>query len=132
MSKMADFFGEKGTTLSKVERAAALSKGKTKAERRRIEQALLKPEPIPEYTGVEPGTLSDVEARRVTFIAPNDRLIDLMKKHFKVNFYKGANIRDVDKLVVFLEALEEGVLRYDSVEKALYFVNEIGEEARVS
>lgn len=132
MGKMSDFFSSDGQNPSRVKRSAALSEGKSKTEKRNIEQAMLKPEPIVAYVGREPGTFSDVESRKITFVVPNDRYVDVIKKHFKVSSYMGLNIRNVEKIIAFLDALEEGVLRYDNNEEALYFVNEIGEEARLS
>lgn len=127
MSGIKNFLG-KGE--SRVKKARKILKGKSKKERRKIEQHLLKPERIPEYTGELPKK-GPIERRTIEIICKTETDVDIIRRHFKVSEYKRLNIRNITLLMKFLDALDEGSLQYEKEEENLYFVGEQGEKIQL-
>lgn len=108
---------------SRVERYQRMSARLSKREKRVLEQKLLKPEALPTFVGTRPAG-SAVEERTVKIIFETDEDLELFKRFFRVNNYKGQNTRDVDIIVALVEALDRGSLEYNASDKTLNFVTD--------
>ena len=108
----------KGRENKKVEKFKTLSKGKSKKQLRKLEQKLLKPEPIPKYFGRKAG-IGPVEKRSILFIFPSRKDLNRLGKFVKINTAKGNNTQDIDFLMSILELLESGKLAYDNERKTI-------------
>ena len=101
------------------------SKGKSKKEVRELERRRLKPTkllPAKEIRGKAP-----VEKLTVRLVFATLADVELFKRFFKVNEYKGLNTHHLGMLLEFLECFERGSLAYDEKEGKLEFVNDRGE-----
>jgi hypothetical protein len=101
-------------------------KAKTKQELRELEQALLKPSPIPSFKKQITTGMSDFQLRTVTMTFPNKRYVEILSKYIRINQYKGNNSHDLDIFVEFINLLESGRLRFDPEEKKLKMVTKKG------
>jgi hypothetical protein len=98
---------------SRVSRFNKAADGKSKAEQRRLERALLKPAPLPDYTGEAPTNVG-IDARSVKLVFSSDKDYALFTKHFRVCNYVETCCYRLDMLTAFLKALDKGRLKYDS------------------
>lgn len=115
MSTILSFLGK---SSNRVERFERLKKSKSKEEVRKLEQALLEPEPIPEYTKEQP-TNKGMHALAVKLFFNEQKDYDLFCKHFKVSQYIEASCYQLDILLALLKALEKGRLVYDEEKRKL-------------
>jgi len=92
-------------------------------KKRELEMTLLKPERLPAYTGKTPPKecAKPVQSRTVKVVFHNDEELALVAKHLGVRNYVESNIKNTDKLVALLTALEEGIICYDEVSKTITF-----------
>ena len=103
---------------NKVRKFKTLSKGKDKKEVRKLEEKMLKPEPIPKYFGRKAG-IGPVEKRSILFIFPSRKDLNRLGKFVKINTAKGNNTQDINFLISILELLESGSLTYDEENKTI-------------
>jgi len=104
-----DFIGGQKSRVDRFEKA---SKGKTKKERRALEQKLLKPEKIPPYTGPAP-TAEGIDQFAVRIILPGRDEFDLFEKYFKVSYSVEKSVSNLALLISILESIEQGEIQYD-------------------
>lgn len=90
-------------------------------KKRELEMNLLKPERLPTYSGKTPplGCSKPVQSRTVKIVFRNDDELALTAKHLGMRNYVESNIKNTDKLVALLMALEEGIICYDEVSKTI-------------
>lgn len=93
--------------------------GKGQDEQRKIEMALLRPEPIPQYTGPKPRQ-SKFKSRTITLTFPNASDIKRLGSFVKINTYIDANTYDVGMFVEMMNLLEDDTLRWDPNKKSFY------------
>jgi len=83
-------------------------------DKRKLEKEMLKPEKLKHYTGPKPRaqTLAD---RSVKIIFPNDELMEIFKKHFRVTNSKFVekSVPNIKLLISFLRKLESKEITYD-------------------
>lgn len=97
-----------------------LVKGKSKKDRRQIEEHLAKPSVLPVYVGQESKFASVSHYGVPVTVVFKEKDFKIFRKYFKVNEYAGFNIHRIDLLMSLLEKFEEGVLSYDNESKKLY------------
>jgi len=99
-----------------VQRFSDLIKDKSEAEVRKIEEALLKPVPLPVYKGSKVGR-SMFKKRSITLTFPEEEWIDKFADYFKVNKYLDNNSYDIEFLMEVLRLFDKGRLIWDKHEK---------------
>jgi len=97
---------------NKVKKVDRLAKGKTKAERRKLEEHLLKPEKIKVYGGNK-SQVDSLAGLKILLMFHKEEEFDLFHKYFKVNEYSGKNVSNVDLLVLILKAFDRGSLLHE-------------------
>jgi len=99
----------------RVRRFSKLSKDKSAKEKRQLEEALLQPTQLPQYTGPKP-TAEGVDARTVILVFPDDTSFALFARHFKISKYVRTCISQTSMkpLLAFLRLLDKGGLIYDT------------------
>lgn len=93
--------------------------GKDQDEQRKIEMALLRPDPIPQYTGPKPRQ-SKFKSRTVTFTFPNSEFIKRLGSFVKINTYIDANTYDVAMFIELINLLEDQTIKWDESRKKFY------------
>lgn len=93
----------------------------TEPEKRKLEMEMLKPEKLPHYTGKLPGieAATPVQSRTVKVVLRTDEEFHQVKEHFGLRNYVEQNIKDVDKLVALLNALDDRTIIYDAETKTI-------------
>jgi len=97
----------------KVQKAQELSKGKTKEEKRIIEQKLLQPEPLPKYNGKLPSHKSELHSRTALIVFSSNSQKKLISSILSVRTScKGVTyITDISLLEWLATKVKEGVLK---------------------
>ena len=106
---------------SKVKKLDRIAKGKTEAERRKLEEHLLKPEKLKAYGGDE-SQVDSLVGLKILLMFHTEEQFDLFHKYFKVNEYCGKNVSNVDLLLLVLKAFDKGSLLWENGE--LYHMKE--------
>lgn len=125
MADISKFIGGGSREEKKTEKFKKLSKGKSKKEIRELEQKILTPSPIPKYKGKKPRT-SDADKRKLLIYFRSLSEFDLFKKHIGVNDYQGANTRDLDMIMAFIECIDNGSIKWNPKTKKLYHYTKKG------
>ncbi len=107
----------KGTSTRSKRFTKLKKKKKTKEEVRKLEQNLLKPAPLPPYTGKDPDPKDDIEKRAVKIYFGSKKLYKLFTEHFKTTTYIENSCYEIDMLIAFLRAIKKGRLIYDKEKK---------------
>jgi len=82
--------------------------------------SLLKPTKARQkYGGPLPGG-TDVERRTLKIIFKTDEDMELFGKHFPIAEYLEKNTENITLLMVFLDSLERGTIKYDKKTKEIY------------
>jgi len=132
MTGITKFIGKKDVShdAMRAENFDDLIKDRSKNETREIEQALLKPKPIPKYIGPKTGPSPFLKRSiRVTF--PNPECITRLGKFLRVNTYIQNNTYDVDMIMELVKLMEEGRLHWNKREKSFYFKERVGRRIRL-
>ncbi len=112
MSSIRQQLGEKSRSDRYIEQR---KKGTSQKELRDMEEKLMVPEELPEYTGPQPQHLSELDARTVLVVFKQDSHMELMREHFKLSSSPNVQTSLLDNhlLVLLLQALEEEAIEYD-------------------
>lgn len=132
MTGITKFLGKKNVSHDEMraKNFDRLIKDKSESEKRVIEQALLKPKPIPKYTGSKTG-LSPFLKRTVEVTFPNPGCIIRLGKFLRVSTYIQNNTYDVDLIMELVRLMEDGRLRWNKREKCFYFKEGVGRRIRL-
>jgi len=117
MDDITKFVGKKSREETMIGQFFRLvDKCKNKYEMRKLEQSLLKPQPIAKYQGGEVGR-TEFKSRSLIVAFPNKSYIMRLKKFMRINSYKDNNTWDVSMFVEMLNLLESGRLTFNSKTK---------------
>jgi len=97
----------------KQKRLAEATKGKTNAEKRSIEETLLKPEELPIYTGELPEHRNDLDARTVLIVFRDEAQMQLVGELLSIRKSKtsgGLYITDISMLEKIARRVKNGSL----------------------
>ena len=83
---------------------------------RELEEALLKPQPIPDYKGTEVGRTS-FKRRSLIIAFPNETYIKRLQNHIRLNTYKDNNTWDVDIFIELINLLDSKRLLFNTKKK---------------
>lgn len=100
--------------------ATLAKKAKSKKELRILEMNLLKPKPIPIYTGPKTSGRSAFKKRSVLMTFPDTLYIEKMSNICRVNTYIENNTHDVDFLVELIRLLESKKIIWNKERKKYY------------
>jgi len=117
-------------TATREEFFRLVDKAIDKWELRKLEEALLKPTPIPPYKGTETGR-TEFKKRTLMLAFPSSKYIDRWSKLIRINQYKDNNSWDVEVFELFLLALETGRVVYDRKGKRLRFKTRKGTKVTI-
>lgn len=112
------------------DRFEKIIKGKSQKEIRKIEEALLKPQPIPKYIGPKTG-LTDFLKRTIEITFDKIGYIERLSKFIKVGNYLKNNTYDTKWLVELIRLMEEGRLHWNRREGKYYFKEGVGRRTRL-
>lgn len=109
-----------------------LAEGKTEKEKRKLETQLLKPEPVPQYTGDMPENYG-IDALTVSIVFSNEKVKALAEKFLKISFSKVKRqqyITDITLLVDMLKQMDKGKLIYKDGEFYSEFLEIVKEKKK--
>ena len=99
---------------NRVRRFEKQSKGMNNKEKRQLETQLLRPEPVPTYTGDLPENYG-IDALTVSIVFPNNKIKALAEKFLKISFSKVKKqqyITDISMLIKLFELMDKGIIVY--------------------
>lgn len=114
-----EFMGEQ---KGKIEPFTIACIGKTKEEKRLLEQQMLKPAILPPFSKKKKIS-SAIENRTVRLVFSDKDSFNLFTKHFSILKAGGNNIRNLDLLIAVLQELESGRMQYESSTGKITFIN---------
>ena len=97
---------------------------------RLLEQALLQPIALPQYTGPLP-VINSFKRRSINVALPSAEHVDLWAELFRVQRYAGANTWDTEFLVELLRLLKDKRLTWDKNRKRYYYHPKNGRIKRI-
>ena len=80
------------------------SKGKTKEEKRVLEQQMLRPEKV--IVPITNDVTTDLDKRTIMMVFPDKASFDLFVKHFPIRTCGGNNLADMEKFMRVLKELD--------------------------
>lgn len=106
--------------IDRVQKFEKVSEGKTEEEKRELEEALLKPEPLAIYDGPQPEHKSELESRTALIVFRNKHQMDLIGELFQIrtSIGKVSYITDISLLEGIAKMVKAGraVVNGDSIE----------------
>jgi len=112
-------FEQKKQERFNFSRYLKMIEGKGRRDQRKIEMALLRPEPIPQYTGPKPRK-SKFKSRTITLTFPDGSYIKRLGSFIKVNQYIDVNTYDIDMFIELIALLERGRLTWNPKKKRFF------------
>lgn len=103
-------FSKKRDRADKFQKA---TKGKSESEKREAEEALLQPEPLPEYQGELPVHKNDLDARTVLIVFRNKAQMDLVGEIFSIrtSVANKSYITDISLLEYISKQVKKGKMK---------------------
>lgn len=100
-------FSKKRNRLDKFNQVV---EGKSEEEKREAEEALLQPEPLPDYTGEQPAHRNDLEARTVLIVFRTKAQMDLVGEVFSIrtSVANKSYITDISLLEYIARQVKDG------------------------
>lgn len=95
-----------------VSKFESLSKGKSEKEKRELEQKLLKPKPVPTYTGKNIRYILNSDFA-IKLVLSSQEELDLFGKYVNITEYKGRSITNYQIISDLFKALENEEIKYD-------------------
>lgn len=120
-----------GIKQDRVKRFEKLASGKSKAEIRELEMALLKPEPTRDYVG-EVSKFIPLGDRTLKIVLPNTESYQLLGKYFKITQYIEKSIPNLNLLLDFLRWMDTGALTYDDKTRTFSYHSGKDEQIQVN
>jgi len=95
-----------------VSKFESLSKGKSEKEKRELEQKLLKPKPVPTYTGKNIRYILNSDFA-IKLVLSSQEELDLFGKYVNITEYKGRSITNYQIIKDMFNALENEEIKYN-------------------
>lgn len=95
-----------------VKKFETLSKGKSEKEKRELEQKLLKPNPIPTYTGKNIRYILNSDFA-IKLVLSSQEEMELFGKYLNITEYKGKSITNYQIISDLFSAIENGEIKYN-------------------
>lgn len=115
---MAGIDGFLGKKRNKIKEFKDLLEGVTQEEKRELEVKLLGPEIIPKYIGKNPVGLG-IKKYTVKLVFSGDKDFEKFNRHFKVLGDSEKSISNLSLLLLFLDKLDSGNLKYNKRDNEL-------------
>lgn len=93
---------------------------KSKKEERELEMQYLKPDKLPSYVGKSP-TINNIKKQSVKLVFKSEDDLQVFKNHFHVPKYIEPSVTNIELLMVLLEELESGRIKYDSKKQSISY-----------